>query len=80
MTTISINQLATSVVQSDSYYGSAWGEKIAYILDIALRTRIGMMCLGSAEVVIDLGNGHTLVCSLQKSTKAEESNNLRSAA
>lgn len=38
-------------------------------VDIALRTVIGLYCLGGNTLDIDLGNGHFLHCSLKPAPK-----------
>ena len=60
-----IAQVAQSVVSSD--VGSTLKEPQVYAtLDIALRTVIGLNCLGGNTLDIDLGNGHFLYCSLKR--------------
>lgn len=60
-----IAQVAQSVLSSD--VGSTLKEpQVHAILDIALRTVIGLNCLGGNTLDIDLGNGHFLHCSLKR--------------
>lgn len=40
---------------------------VSLAVDLALRKVIGMNCLGGSSLDIDLGNGHVLHCSLQRS-------------
>ena len=60
-----IAQVAQSVLSSD--VGSTLKEQQVHAtLDIALRTVIGLNCLGGNTLDIDLGNGHFLHCSLKR--------------
>ena len=60
-----IAQVAQSVLSSD--VGSTLKEpQVHATLDIALRTVIGLNCLGGNTLDIDLGNGHYLHCSVKK--------------
>lgn len=68
-----IGDLARSVYYSDASPTNGDGadlsqEAILETLDVALRSRIGIACLGGRVVALDLGNGHSLVCH----TKANE--------
>lgn len=40
-------------------------------VDLALRSVIGLNCLGGATVDIDLGNGHLLHCSVRRAVGQE---------
>ena len=60
-----IAQVAQSVLTSDT--GAKLKEQDVHAtLDIALRTVIGLNCLGGNTLDIDLGNGHFLHCSLKR--------------
>ena len=41
-------------------------QKVRKLVDATLRTVIGLNCLNSHTLDIDLGNGHVLSCSLKK--------------
>ena len=65
MTTISTLDLARQVTFSDQM-PSVEVLVIQRILDIALRTKIGMTALSSEGVTVDLGNGYNLHCKTKK--------------
>ena len=60
-----IAQVAASVASSDAGCTIKASQAHA-VLDIALRTVIGLNCLGGSTLDIDLGNGHVLHCSLKR--------------
>lgn len=63
---LTIDVLARSVTGSDAYNFALSSNGVAQILDIALRTGVGLACLGAeAPVCIDLGNGHQLRCTVE---------------
>lgn len=60
-----LDNLATATYYADSFplsHSAVGKDDVASVLDVALRTRIGIACLGGRRVAIDLGNGHSLVC------------------
>ncbi|KLN54715.1 hypothetical protein [Variovorax paradoxus] len=63
---VSIAQLAQAVEHSDGLKLAVTGLGIAHILEIALKTKVGVSCLGDRTVAIDLENGYHLRCSLAK--------------
>ena len=63
---VSINELARSVKFADRA-PTASIPTIESILDIALRSRIGISAMSSEGMVIELGNGYQLVCHTKKS-------------
>jgi hypothetical protein len=63
--TFTIEQLAISVLHSDRYNSKAGPEDLAHILEIALKTRVGVAALGGRPVRIDLGNGHYVECRVR---------------
>lgn len=65
VTQASIADVAHSVCSLDSSEGMPVIQA-SKIIDSTLRTVIGMNCLGDRSVEIDLGNGHTLCCSVKK--------------
>lgn len=60
-----IADVVRSVLTSDAG-GSLKEPQVTTTLDIALRTVIGLNCLNGCALDIDLGNGHTLHCSLKR--------------
>ncbi|MCD6663484.1 MAG: hypothetical protein LT082_08800 [Comamonas sp.] len=60
-----IADVARSVVSSDAG-GTLEAQQVHEILDIALRTVIGLNCLGGNTQDIDLGNGHLLHCGVKR--------------
>lgn len=60
-----IAQVAQSVLTSE-VGGTLKKQQVHATLDIALRTVIGLNCLGGHTLDIDLGNGHFLHCSLKR--------------
>jgi hypothetical protein len=61
---ITIGQLAKSVFYSDSHNGRGSSPQVAHELEIALKTKVGLLCDGGSTVDIDLGNGYLLHCSV----------------
>lgn len=64
---ITIGQLAKSVFHSDSHNGRGSSLQVAHELEIALKTKVGLLCDGGSTVDIDLGNGYLLHCSVERS-------------
>lgn len=65
-----ILQLADTVYASDGYQGRANAGEIAHILEVALKTRLGLLCLGSAghePVRMNLGNGYDMLFTVEAS-------------
>ena len=60
-----IAQVAESVLSSDTGFKLP-SDHVHATLNIALRTVIGLNCLGGGTLDIDLGNGHFLHCSLKR--------------
>lgn len=63
--TDTLDGLARATFLSDNFPFSAevFGkDDVLSVLDVALRTRLGIACLGNRVVSVDLGNGHSLVC------------------
>ncbi len=65
-TRVTIMQLAKAVADSDGFNGHTHVFQIAHVLEIALKTRLGILCLDGHTVDIDLGNGHVLHCAVKK--------------
>lgn len=61
----SIEQLARAVDQSDAFDCPLSPAQIAHVLEVALKCKLGVFCLGGATAHIDLGNGHQLVCQVE---------------
>jgi hypothetical protein len=61
-----ITQIARAVFADDSYTGDLDIRELDHIIELALRSRIGLACRVANGVSIDLGNGHLLNCTLQK--------------
>lgn len=57
-----LDGLARAVWGSDRAPVAVGILSIREVLDVALRTRLGIACLGNRVVSVDLGNGHSLVC------------------
>ncbi|MFT4243530.1 MAG: hypothetical protein QM569_14755 [Acidovorax sp.] len=60
-----IAEVANSVLSSDAA-NTLKAAQVHGALDIALRTVIGLNCLGGHTLDIDQGNGHVLHCSLKR--------------
>ena len=62
-----IKDLARSVLSSDfAVLEQVSAPQIEKILDTALRTVIGLNCLATGGLDIDLCNGHVLSCTVKK--------------
>jgi hypothetical protein len=61
-----IAQLARSVSASGNFNQATPWEQNAHVLEVALKTRIGLACLDGKSVEIDLGNGYVLECRVHK--------------
>jgi hypothetical protein len=57
-----LDGLARAVWGSDGAPRNMSEARIRDVLDVALRTRLGIACLGNRVASVDLGNGHALVC------------------
>lgn len=62
--TVTVADVVSSVISSDAGADLAASQAGAAV-QIALRTVIGLYCLGGYTLDIDLGNGHFLHCSLK---------------
>lgn len=60
-----IEQLARAVYHHDGVTRGVTVGQIANVLEIALKTRIGLLALGETRVDIDLGDGHVLTCQVR---------------
>ncbi|MFE8644154.1 hypothetical protein ACFX58_03605 [Sphingomonas sp. NCPPB 2930] len=61
----SIADVVQSVLTSDAG-GRLTPQQAGDAVEAALRTVIGLNCLKASTLDIDLGNGHTLHCSLKR--------------
>lgn len=61
---VNLQQLAKAVEQSEGFRLAVSAPGIAHVLDVALRSKVGIACLGGRELDIDLGNGYFLRCTL----------------
>ena len=60
-----LQDVITSVCHADAGTNLPKAQ-VSKVVDLALRTVIGLNCLGREGLHIDLGNGHTLVCQVKK--------------
>lgn len=60
--TDTLEGLARAVWGSDGAPRRVSRDTVREVLDVALRTRLGIACLGNRVVSVDLGNGHALIC------------------
>lgn len=60
--TDTLDGLATAVWGSDACPRDLSPEDVSAVVDVALRTRLGLACLGNRVASVNLGNGHSLVC------------------
>jgi|GEM_PF-2561903 len=69
--TATIADVVSSVLTSDAG-GHLTLRQASNAVHIALRTVIGLNCLGGNTLDIDLGNGHFLHCSLKRAVGATD--------
>lgn len=63
--TATIAEVVQSTLSSDAG-ATLSADQVKTAMHIALRTVIGLNCLGGSTLDIDLGNGHYLHCSLKR--------------
>lgn len=69
--TATIGDVVSSVLSSDA--GTRLNKRqVGDVVHLALRTVIGLSCLGGHTLDIDLGNGHFLHCSLKRAVGATD--------
>jgi len=69
--TATIGDVVSSVLSSDAG-GRLNKRQAGDAVHLALRTVIGLRCLGGNTLDIDLGNGHFLNCSLKRAVGATD--------
>ena len=71
MQTVTIDQLARSVVAADGFNQQTTIAQIRHILEVALKSGLALSALAS-PVALDLGNAHTMMCTVNLASNAKQ--------